>query len=158
MIGLVIGVDPGPMPGIVVLTPARGQLLVADVVQCTARVAPGLLATLLQAAMGDALVQTEQFIIGRRSSRSSSAHDGAVTRELIGRIQRTCETSPVKTAVVLRNASQVKAWATGTRLEAAGLLEACKGMRHSRDAARHALYAAVHDGAIPDPLSKAWQR
>jgi hypothetical protein len=48
----------------------------------------------------------------------------------------------------------VKPWATDERLEAAGLLDLTKGMRHARDAARHALFTAVKDGGVPDPLSK----
>jgi hypothetical protein len=47
----------------------------------------------------------------------------------------------------------VKPWATDERLAAAGLLDPTKGMRHARDAARHALFCAVRDFGLPDPLS-----
>jgi hypothetical protein len=47
----------------------------------------------------------------------------------------------------------VKPWATDTRLAAAGLMEPTTGMRHARDAARHALFAAVKTYGLPDPLS-----
>ena len=39
-------------------------------------------------------------------------------------------------------------------MAAAGLLEPTKQLRHARDAARHALFAAVADCGIPDPLSR----
>lgn len=156
-----IGIDPGPTPGFVMLTP-RGRRLDVDVIQCSAHVAPTILWTLLnqcRAYQGGApaVVALERYVVGRRSGRSSSATAGEATRDLVGKLQQTAADEP-DVSVVLRNASQVKVWATDTRLEAAGLLEACKGMRHARDAARHALFAAVHDGAIPDPLSKEWNR
>lgn len=156
-----IGIDPGPIPGIVMLSP-RGRHLDVDAIQCTAGVSTVLLWALLdshRANLGEApaVVALERFVVGRRSSRSSTAGAGATTRDLVGKLQQIAAGEPNVT-VVLRNASQVKAWATDARLEAAGLLEVCKGMRHARDAARHALFAAVHDGGIPDPLSKDWNR
>lgn len=161
MIRHYIGIDPGPTPGIVVLT-TRGRRLDVDVIQCTARISTLLLWTLLDQHRADlgqapAVVALERFVVGRRSSRSSSAGAGATTRDLVGQLQATAEREP-NVVVVLRNASQVKAWATDDRLEKAGLLDLCKGMRHARDAARHALFAAVHDGGLPDPLSKEWGR
>jgi hypothetical protein len=47
----------------------------------------------------------------------------------------------------------VKPWAVDKRLHAAGLLDMTAGMRHARDAARHALFCAVKDYGLPDPLS-----
>jgi hypothetical protein len=83
-----------------------------------------------------------------------------VTRDLIGTLQEVWEehdsTAEGRRGArwFQRPAAHVKPWATDERLEAAGLLEATKGMRHARDAARHALFAACKDGGIPDPLSK----
>lgn len=144
----VIGIDPGPTPGLVLIrslpvTPHR-----AFVVQCTA---PLLLVTLSALLAYDAgcptLVQVERFVTrGRATAAQALTRDqvGALTSHLLGTDVRLLQ----------RSASQVKPWATDTRLEAAGLLEATKGMRHARDAARHALYAAVHDARYLDPLSK----
>jgi len=156
-----IGVDPGPIPGFVHLA-RRGRHLEVDVLQCSARVAPSVLYMLLQdcrTSLGQApaLVQIERFVVGRRSSRSSTAGAGEQTRDLVGRLQREAEQQD-NVAIRLRSAAQVKPWATDARLEAAGLLDATKGMRHARDAARHALFAAVHDGGLPDPLSKEFNR
>ncbi len=58
----------------------------------------------------------------------------------------------VKLAV--RHSSAVFPWATDKRLRAAGLYEATTGLVHARAASRHALFAAVHDGGLPDPLSR----
>ena len=153
----VIGIDPGPIPGIVHLAlRAGGRNIDVDVIQCTDRTAPLMLWALLDSARfvggtAPAIVAIEKFVVGRASMRSGRA--GGVTRDLVGKLVREAEDQPSVT-VLQRTASQVKPWATDTRLEAAGLLEATKGMRHARDAARHALFCAVHDAGAPDPLSR----
>lgn len=151
-----IGVDPGPIPGFVMLWPRTPRAVDIDVVQCSAKTATTVLWGLLNRNRRlldrtPCVVQIEAFVIGRGSMRSAGA--GAQTRDLIGRLIREAENQP-NVSVVQRSAAQVKPWATDARLDAAGLLEATKGMRHARDAARHALFAAVHDGALPDPLSR----
>lgn len=141
----VIGVDPGPTPGIVVLGVEDGQLTDVGVMQCSA----SLLYTLVSAfnPYKEAVVAVERFVArGRANAAQSLTHDQVANLERLHPI------------IFQRSASQVKPWATDARLEAAGLLEACKGMCHARDAARHALYAAVHDAGLTDPLSKAWKR
>lgn len=156
----VIGIDPGPIPGFVMLDYAAGVATV-DVVQCSWRTASTVLLALLEDRPVAVTVQIEQFVVGRRSSRSSTASAGAITRDLIGSLQTVWadhDATPngrLGGHWFVRNAAAVKPWATDARLDAAGLLEATKGMRHARDAARHALYAAVHDGGMSDPLSKA---
>lgn len=150
-----IGVDPGPTPGIVHLNMFTRRWEI-DVIQCTERTAPLMLWALLDSArnllgMAHAVVQIEKFVIGRGSMKSGAA--GATTRDLIGKLEREIRDLPNVT-VVQRPAAQVKPWATDARLDKVGLLDATKGMRHARDAARHALYAACKDGGIPDPLSR----
>lgn len=152
----IIGIDPGPVPGIVVL---GGR--VPHVVQCSHEIAPVLFGALL-AWPGPALVQVERFVVGRASMRAG--RHGAITRDLVETLRLVWEdhdstpSGRLGGRFLQRSAANVKPWATDARLEAAGLLEACKGMRHARDAARHALFAAVHDGGIPDPLSKEARR
>ena len=155
----VIGVDPGPTPGIVLVRFNDGPFGVAHVVQCTHLIAPEIFRMLLGIdSRTPTIVGIERFVIGRKSMRSGQV--GEVTRDLIGSLQEAFEDHDSTEAGRLggrffqRNASQVKAWATDERLDAAGLLTATKGMTHARDGARHALFAAVHDGGIPDPLSK----
>ena len=77
---------------------------------------------------------------------------GRVTRELIGVLADLAAGRPQVT-VIRRPAGLVLPWATNHRLAAAGLMAPTVGMPHARDAARHALYAAVRDGGMPDPLS-----
>lgn len=147
----VIGVDPGPIPGIVLLRFNSGPFGVAQVVQCSHGVAPLLFEAMLDnQPETHTLVQVERFVVGRASMRAG--RDGEVTRDLIGALDEVVLGKNAR--IVKRSASAVKPWAVDERLEAAGLLEATKGMRHARDAARHALFAACHDGGIPDPLSQ----
>ena len=143
----VIGIDPGPIPGIVLLEVVAGRLVTTEAAQCTA----GILWDVVRAIDAD-LLAVERYVVGRRAGRSATSSAGQITRDQVGALQRLYPDAR------LRNAGQVKPWATDTRLEAAGLLELCKGMRHARDAGRHALYAAVHDGGLTDPLSKEFSR
>lgn len=149
-----LGIDPGPTPGFVLLMPhpgGRGRIS-ARVVQCDRPCALSVLEMLLSGpdAGIEEVVAIERFVVGRGSMRSGRA--GEVTRGLIGSLQSYAEHRGAR--VVLRSAAEVKPWATDGRLAAAGLLEPTKGMRHAKDAARHALFAAVKDGVLPDPLSK----
>lgn len=138
----VIGVDPGQTTGI-------ARLLLADLsvelVQCSA----GVVLDVVAALAGDrpAQLAVEQFVVGPRASRSASPQAAQITRDLIGALL-AADGARVK----LRTAAGVKPWATDARLKAAGLHR--PGMRHAMDAARHALFAAVSDCGIPDPLSK----
>lgn len=164
----VIGVDPGPVPGIVVLdlepfAVSEGRWIDrAAALQCTANTAPYLVEALLLEHGGAALVAVEQFVISGKSGRVSNARDSGVTRDLVGALQQVVSShhrGPVTGQLgtfVQRSAGQVKPWATDARLAKARLLEPTKGMRHARDAARHSLFAAVSDGGLPDPLSARW--
>lgn len=151
----ILGIDPGPIPGFVELRYLERRLLDVSVVQASLNAAsPVMLALLgeLDPKAWATTVQIERFVIGRRSARSSTAAAGEQTRDLVGALSH--EAQLLGARVVLKSAANVKPWASDLRLDAAGLLDATKGMRHARDAARHALFAAVHDGNQPDPLSK----
>lgn len=156
---LVVGVDPGPIPGLVAIDfYADGTAHAVQVVQCSANAAEGVLRTLVlenTPSNGPApVVQIERFVVGRGSMRSGAA--GATTRQSVERLEMTAKECGA-TAYV-RSASEVKPWATDERLDAAGLLEATKGMRHARDAARHALFCAVRVAGVLDPLSRKARR
>jgi len=157
----VLGIDPGPVPGIVVLDPTGA----VHAVQCSHDIATVLFAALLdQQPATPTVVQIEKFVVGRRAGASSSAAAGEQTRNLIGRLREVWETFDSSVNGRLgghwfeRTAANVKPWATNERLAAAGLLAKTEGMRHARDGARHALFAAVHGGHLPDPLSKKASR
>lgn len=141
----VIGVDPGPTPGIVVLGIEDGQLTDVGVMQCSAELLYTLVATFNP--YKEAAVALERFVVRGRANAAQS-----LTRDQVANLVR------LHPLTLVRSAAEVKPWATDARLEAAGLLDACKGMRHARDAARHALFAAVKDTGLTDPLSKEFRR
>lgn len=145
----VIGVDPGLTTGI-----ARLDLDAFRAPQL-AQVTPELVTDIVEVLIGaqdpaEVVLAVEQFVVGPRAARSSTPAAGRATRELIAALQQEFPGRGVH--VVLRAAAQVKPWATDTRLRAAGLV-VVKGMPHALDAARHALFAAVRDCGLPDPLS-----
>lgn len=155
----VLGIDPGPVPGMVRLDFEDGRLVDVQVLQCTLGLAlDAFRAMTRQDALVDRrqLLQVERFVVGNRSARSSTPGAGAATRDLVGRLQQD---AAGRIRYLERSASEVKPWATDARLEAVrfsgqSLLDLTKGMRHAKDAARHAIYAASNAGGIPDPLSK----
>jgi len=150
----VIGVDPGPTPGFCVIW--ENPLETPWVFQTNHEAAVDLLEDLSTARpLGNfpQILAIEKFVVGRRAARSATAQAGEITRSLIAKLEAASLRLPVD-EVLKRPATQVKAWATDKRLEAAGLARLTKGMPHARDAARHALYTAVADGFHPDPLSK----
>lgn len=142
----VLGVDPGQTTGICLIDGAYRDLL---------QVTPGLVVPIVRSllhAAPETVLAIERFVVGPRASRSSTPAAGQTTRGLIGALVNVGDELGIR--VVQRSASEVKPWATDERLERAGLLAACKGMPHARDAARHAIYAAVSDCGLPDPLSR----
>lgn len=149
----IIGVDPGPTPGIVRLHVQDGQLVSkwTHIVQCSANVMPELVGAFVvgHKEWGSTTIAVETFVVRGRLS---------AVQKLTARQVDFLTTVYADAKAVQHNARTVKEWATDKRLDAAGLLEACKGMRHARDAARHALYAARNSGHLPDPLSKEWIR
>lgn len=153
---LVIGVDPGPTTGIAAFTlgiavrEIAGQMLM----QCDAASAWYFVCTMItQRSAPNCLIAIERYVVSTRSARSTDADAARVTREVIAEITRNAFAMKLR-HVVERPAVDVKRWGTDQRLRRIGLLEPTKGMPHARDAARHALYAAVHDLDFPDPLSK----
>lgn len=116
----------------------------------------------------------EAFVVGSRAGRSATPQAGELARKIIGQVHALALDLEAN-VVVSRSASQVKAWATDVRLKAAtgavgpgdgrhgtggvpmpSLLVATQGKPHARDAARHALFAAVQDVRWPDPLSRLY--
>lgn len=152
VIRTVIGADPGLTTGLARIDLDDWREPVLD------QVAPGDVLPAVEALIGaqdptEVLLAVEQFVVGPRASRSSTPQGGRVARELINALQFEFLDRGVR--VVLRSASQVKPWATDARLRAAGLY--LPGKPHARDASRHALFAAVSDCGLPDPLSNRYR-
>lgn len=158
-----IGMDPGPTPGLVKLTYALDQLMDVQIVQCTANCALDVLQMWCTdvPAKAELYFQAEKFVYGTKSYRTGSP--GARTRDMVGSAVTLVGSSlsqkgAPKGVTTVRTASETKAWGTDTRLDKAGLLPQLVGMKHARDAARHALYTACKEGRITDPLSKRVRR
>jgi hypothetical protein len=161
----VIGIDPGPQPGLVLLrfgisTPWWPCSVRA--IQCDAAGAPEILNLLLNDASENTrtLVGCERFVRSSRSARLRHGGAASKTERMITEFQnvyagwRLGLVDMTHTQWLMNNASRVKRWAVYERLDKAGLLDATVGMTHARDAAREALFTACHDGGAPDPLSR----
>jgi hypothetical protein len=154
----VIGIDPGPVAGVVRLELDRLSGLLAQFVGAEAlQVTPGLVDDVVgvlgqRDSVGNApAIAVERFVAGPRAARSSTPKAGRVTAELVTLVADLAARQGLRFHA--RSAALVKPWATDARLAAAGLLAPTTGMRHARDAARHALFCAVKDYGLPDPLS-----
>lgn len=147
----IVGIDPGPMVGIVGIEVDRSVRSGPMIVQCS----PGLVDDVLNAlAEGDdVVVAVERFVVGQRSARSNDPGAGRIAREVVEACRAWADERGIR--FVERSAAEVKPWATDARLAAAGLLGVTAGMRHARDAARQALFCAVRDCGLRDPLSRA---
>ena len=135
----IIGIDPGPKPGLVVLTTYAGRITAVTKLDGPAPDLSGLDAQLARAS----LVSTERFVIGRGTARKTKAGTAA-TIEQVGRLREECSRAGVR--LVEHPAGVVKPWATDDRLRAYGCYVTGN---HHRDAVRHALYAAVRAGYLP---------
>lgn len=130
----VVGIDPGPRPGLVLLTIKGRRIEHAGAFKLAA------LDDVLSAAD---LVGLERFIIGQGTVRRTRAGTNE-TLDMIGRVKTICANAGVP--LLSYAAGFVKPWATDDRLAAWGI--DVRGDHH-RDAARHALFAAVRTGALP---------
>lgn len=155
MVTTVLGIDPGGTTGIALLRRlsicgSPGHYRVTPYQYATEDLSPADLVELIGYwtegdSDGKLFVACEGFVIGRASMRGQRA-GGQRARDLIGAV------TALPNPVTVRTAATVKPWATDKRLDVAfGLV--FRGMPHAKDAARHALYAAVHDLGWPDPLS-----
>ena len=162
MIISVIGIDPGPATGMCFLDYSNQfapyALVGKSLLQSDADSAPIVLKSMLhtyygsQDLVGRRYASVEKFVTGRSAgSRGKSAN---VTRQLVMELTEVLQQFGYD--VQIRSAAEVKPWATDKRLEAAGITgpAAVHGQfRHSYDAARQALFSAVKDAKLRDPLA-----
>jgi hypothetical protein len=150
-----LGADPGPTTGMALLHYREGLLISAEVYQCNATAAPGLLGYLLTRTRGQrVLAQIERFVPGPRSAKLRGTRAGATT-DVIDQLELVIRASlRPEISLARRSAADTKPWATDLRLKKAGLADLIPGMVHAADACRHAIFTACHDGGLPDPLSR----
>lgn len=150
---VVIGVDPGPAPGICVLICEAKRLVgTPAVIQCSQHIALSIIRLLIdQAEPHSVLIAGERYVVRARAARSRTPQAAQITRDLNGQLE-TLASERVR--VVQRAAAQVMPWATNERLVAAGLWQPTVGVKDARAAARHALYATCYDLDVTDPLSR----
>lgn len=151
----VIGVDPGTTTGIATLHYNNENAETPELIQCT----PGAVNWIVLAIVDDwrtaaqpddtLVLAVEKFVVSGRSARLSAPRAAGLTRHLIALLAELVKRHADH--IALRSASEVKPWATDARLAAMGATG--RGMPHAKDAARHALFAAVRDCGMPDPLS-----
>jgi len=147
----IIGVDPGATTGIGVIEFDSGVpgTCTGHVLQCDSGLALAVIAGLIEGAPGHVGVATERYVagLGREGGMAS------LTRSLVEAVHQLAQERADKSWV--RPAHEVKAWATDIRMSAAGLTAVAKGMsNHGLDGLRHALFAAVKDAGLRDPLSR----
>ena len=135
----IIGIDPGPTPGLVVLTTYADRITAVTKLDAPA---PDLRGLGEQLAMAS-LVSMERFVLGRGTARKTKAGTEKTLAQ-VAEVRAMCEKMGVR--LVQYPAGVVKPWATDERLRAFGCYVTGN---HHRDAVRHALYAAVRAGYLP---------
>lgn len=147
----VIGIDPGITTGICCLDFNEHGLLEFPPILIQANepaVAPILY--MLMANRQNGLVAIEKFVTG--NSAGARGHNADITRALVTMCESMATTNHLR--VVKRAAADVKPWATDKRLKAAKILTDSNktSVRHCLDSARHALFSAVADLKMKDPM------
>lgn len=149
-----IGIDPGQTAGVALLSWAPDAPLagwnVFGMFQMTPDEFTRYALTLDQWRVrtdGTTYVALEQYQIQPRSARTAHRAASQLTLEQIGLVKAVVPADKL----IVRTPAAVKPWATDKRLNTIGA--GVGNPRHARDAARHALYALVHDLGCPDPLT-----
>jgi hypothetical protein len=163
MIDSCIGCDPGPATGLAFLDFEGGRLVGRTLLQSEGATAVYVLKGLLLAYYGNdtaalpigrRVASVEKFVTGQ--SAGSRGKNADVTRQLVMELAEVLELFGY--VVRIRPAADVKPWATGKRLVAAGVYSSEKAMHsdmgHAADAARHCLYGARESGVVSDPLAR----
>ena len=140
---LIIGIDPGPVPGVVALWCSGGAVAHVDTFT-----EPEEALSFAEGLGGSCpWVAVERFIVGRGTARKTRA----------GSMETITQAETVREAVTARGwplqflpAGSVKPIVTDARLRRFGVWAALS-TRHQRDAARHAVYMGLKHGAL-DPI------
>lgn len=137
----IVGIDPGPKPGICVLDLEWGKIYAVtwagDVWKPDAFEAD--------------VIAVEDFTIGHRTAKASAQQ---ASKETIGQLEflrHYCRTTP-GVMIAQNTPASVKAFVTDKKLRAYNLYDQAPS-KHHRDAARHAVYVAIRLGKLSlDPV------
>lgn len=145
-----VGIDPGPSTGIAILNFSDLEPPGWEVFQCGGESATWLIDQ-IYSSFCPKIVAVEQFIVSNRPG--TKGKDAELTRRIANyavsaahgiRRNPSCK-------ICERRAIDVKPWASDNRLNRTNFPWGAK-FKDARDAGRHALFAAVHDGRERDPL------
>lgn len=173
MIAIALGLDPGPTTGLCWLYYLRKpdgtypqKPTTVTMLSTPARSATRVLEAMIRTDLAEIealgaghpkdfpvlCASTERFVTGRSAGTKGSNAD--VTRQLVFELTECCQVAGFR--VKLRSAADVKPWASDKRLVAAGIALPGDGVhgkaRDGYDASRHALFCAVEDAKMKDPL------
>lgn len=153
----ILGLDPGPCTGLVLLAWDAGDLGwppdAVEAYQCDASSSPDLLVWVLNRMPAHRLGAIEEFREGVRSVRTRNPEDAKVTRALVPTMKLICATYGI--TLQARPAATVKVWSSDRRMTAAGLWPKVPAkMLDARSAAQVACFCATERAGLPDPLSK----
>jgi hypothetical protein len=159
----VIGIDPGDTAGFLLAGWEREvkKAVFARAFQCDGDSAVATLKMILY------LTRLEGFTV--TAAQVEAFDDRPGRRGLRGTSRSRIQGQVDALAVILgehgipvyaRQVSDVKSWATDERLKGAGIWDVVSpaAMVHARDAAKHALFCAVHDCGVIDPLSRQMRK
>jgi hypothetical protein len=149
---VILGVDPGGTTGIALLGGPDGvPVLLQSSREGVLTVVWALVERVRDQGGKVSAIAVERFVAGPRSGRLATPAGAATARVVIADLCSFAQ-EVADVPVYPRSAAEVKPWATDARLKAAGIEH--RGMPHALDAARHALFCAVRDYGMPDPLSR----
>lgn len=149
----VIGVDPGVTTGISFIDYIDKRIAGTMQLQVDHASAVALLELILGRWYNSNVIvqrwaQVEPFKTGQSAGAKGDAAE--ITRQQAFILGETLQVHGYHTE--LRKKGDIDTWGSNKRLEKAGIIRQLDGMRHANDASRHALYCAVHDAHMPDPL------
>lgn len=143
----IVGVDPGPEPGVYLLTVVDGGIVASGEISLSA----DSLLEGLRAIAGVPYWAVERYTIRPNTGRMAGQAVQTRTVAQAEAVRDTVTYLPGTRVVQFIGPSQVKPWATDARLKEFGIKASS---RHHRDAARHALYMGVTLGKVAWPVEQ----
>lgn len=153
---VVLGNDTGDTTGFLLGAWGResGRALAAWAFSCNIEAAPGLLAMLLRAFPLRINAFAGEAFDNRQTSTKLKNTNPTAIRQCIDTLCLMARDGGIP-RIELRTPGNVKPWTSvPDRMARAGLAKPTSKMIDAFDAGRHALFCAVHDFGVRDPLSR----